>query len=102
MDMTTETLDDWLRAQPQSWDRRHRSIQSVPAYPIDPFVSWLDDFQISQSHPRRSHESRRCVLLTGRPLSLGKETQSGRLHLSIPVSNCPVDYEEYYELTPDE
>ena len=34
--------------------------------------------------------------------SLGEETESGRLYLSIPVSNGPVDYEEYFELTPDE
>ena len=31
-----------------------------------------------------------------------RKTESGRLYLSIPVSNGPVDYEEYYELTPDE
>ncbi len=31
--------------------------------------------------------------------SLGAETDSGRLYLSIPVSNGPVDYEEYYEIS---
>jgi hypothetical protein len=31
--------------------------------------------------------------------SLGTETGSGRRYLSIPVSNGPVDYEEYYEVS---
>ncbi|MBZ5740654.1 hypothetical protein [Nocardioides mangrovi] len=31
--------------------------------------------------------------------SLGIETESGRSYLSIPVSNGPVDYEEYYEIS---
>jgi hypothetical protein len=31
--------------------------------------------------------------------SLGRESQSGKLYLSIPVSNGAVDYEEYYEIT---
>lgn len=34
--------------------------------------------------------------------SLGVESSSGRLYASIPVSNRVVDYEEYYELTPDQ
>ena len=34
--------------------------------------------------------------------ALGIEEQSGRAYLSIPVSTGPVDYEEYYELAPDE
>jgi hypothetical protein len=35
----------------------------------------------------------------GERFSLGREMQSGKLYLSIPVSNGTVDYEEYYELT---
>ena len=31
--------------------------------------------------------------------SLGKELNSGKYYLSIPVSNQMVDYEEYYEIT---
>ena len=31
--------------------------------------------------------------------SVGEETESHRLYLSIPVSNGLVDYEEYYEIT---
>ena len=34
--------------------------------------------------------------------SIGVEATSGRHYLSIPVSNGIVDYEEYYELTPDQ
>lgn len=34
--------------------------------------------------------------------SLGVESTSGRNYASIPVSNGVVDYEEYYELTPDQ
>ena len=34
--------------------------------------------------------------------SLGVESSSGRFYASIPVSNGIVDYEEYYELTPDQ
>ena len=34
--------------------------------------------------------------------SLGEEVETGRLYLSIPVSNGPVDYEEYYELSREE
>lgn len=30
--------------------------------------------------------------------SIGKEEDSGRYYLSIPVSNQYVDYEEYYEI----
>jgi hypothetical protein len=33
--------------------------------------------------------------------SLGREAQSGRFYLSIPVSSGPVDYEEYYEIDRD-
>jgi hypothetical protein len=33
--------------------------------------------------------------------SIGVETQSGQHYLSIPVSNSQVDYEEYYQLTPE-
>ena len=33
---------------------------------------------------------------------LGIESTSGRHYVSIPVSNGIVDYEEYYEITPDE
>lgn len=31
--------------------------------------------------------------------SMGVELESGRLYVSIPVSNGLVDYEEYYEIT---
>ncbi|NIE64468.1 hypothetical protein [Burkholderia sp. Ax-1719] len=31
--------------------------------------------------------------------SLGREMDSGKYYLSIPVSNRLVDYEEYYEIT---
>ncbi|ORA16870.1 hypothetical protein [Mycobacterium arosiense] len=34
--------------------------------------------------------------------SIGVESISGRYYASIPVSNGIVDYEEYYELTPDQ
>lgn len=34
--------------------------------------------------------------------SLGVESTSGRNYASIPVSNGIVDYEEYYELTPEQ
>jgi hypothetical protein len=34
--------------------------------------------------------------------SLGIESQSGRYYASIPVSNGIVDYEEYYEITPEQ
>lgn len=34
--------------------------------------------------------------------SIGVESMSGRYYASIPVSNGIVDYEEYYELTPDQ
>jgi hypothetical protein len=34
--------------------------------------------------------------------SLGIESTSGRQYASIPVSNGIVDYEEYYEITPDQ
>jgi hypothetical protein len=34
--------------------------------------------------------------------SLGIESESGRYYVSIPVSNGIVDYEEYYEITPNE
>ena len=34
--------------------------------------------------------------------SIGVESTSGRFYASIPVSNGIVDYEEYYELTPDQ
>lgn len=34
--------------------------------------------------------------------SIGVESISGRYYVSIPVSNGIVDYEEYYELTPDQ
>jgi hypothetical protein len=34
--------------------------------------------------------------------SIGVESMSGRYYASIPVSNGVVDYEEYYELTPDQ
>lgn len=33
--------------------------------------------------------------------SLGKELESGKYYLSIPVSNQMVDYEEYYEIPKD-
>ena len=33
--------------------------------------------------------------------SIGVEIQSGQHYLSIPVSNGQVDYEEYYQLTPE-
>jgi hypothetical protein len=34
--------------------------------------------------------------------SLGVEAMSDRYYTSIPVSNGIVDYEEYYEITPDQ
>jgi hypothetical protein len=34
--------------------------------------------------------------------SLGVETTSDRHYASIPVSNGIVDYEEYYEITPNQ
>jgi hypothetical protein len=34
--------------------------------------------------------------------SLGVESSSGRYYASIPVSNGIVDYEEYYEITPEQ
>lgn len=34
--------------------------------------------------------------------SLGVESTSGRYYASIPVSSGIVDYEEYYQLTPDQ
>ena len=34
--------------------------------------------------------------------SIGIEDKSNRRYLSIPVSNGPLDYEEYYEVTPEE
>jgi hypothetical protein len=34
--------------------------------------------------------------------SLGIESTTGRYYASIPVSNGIVDYEEYYEVTPDQ
>lgn len=34
--------------------------------------------------------------------SLGIESTTGRLYASIPVSNGIVDYEEYYEITPEQ
>ncbi|WP_322860618.1 hypothetical protein U8D42_07815 [Mycobacterium europaeum] len=38
---------------------------------------------------------------TGR-YSIGVESNSGQYYASIPVSNGIVDYEEYYELTPNQ
>ena len=32
--------------------------------------------------------------------SIGLESESSRHYVSIPVSNGPVDYEEYYEIAP--
>ncbi|WP_082973158.1 hypothetical protein [Mycobacterium sp. E2497] len=34
--------------------------------------------------------------------AIGVEKASGRYYISMPVSNGIVDYEEYYELTPDQ
>lgn len=34
--------------------------------------------------------------------SIGIESVSGRHYASIPVSNGIVDYEEYYEITPEQ
>ncbi len=34
--------------------------------------------------------------------SIGTETESGRKYISVPVSNGPLDYEEYYELRPEQ
>jgi hypothetical protein len=31
--------------------------------------------------------------------SIGREVDSGKFYLSVPVSNRLVDYEEYYEIT---
>lgn len=33
--------------------------------------------------------------------ALGREAESGRLYMSIPVSNRQADYEEYYEIDQD-
>ena len=32
--------------------------------------------------------------------SLGREVESGRFYLAVPVTNRLADYEEYYELSP--
>jgi hypothetical protein len=32
--------------------------------------------------------------------SLGREVESGRCYLAVPVANRLADYEEYYELSP--
>ncbi|BCI83048.1 hypothetical protein MTY66_46730 [Mycolicibacterium sp. TY66] len=34
--------------------------------------------------------------------SIGAELNSGRLYVSIPVSNGVVDYEEYYEISAEQ
>ena len=34
--------------------------------------------------------------------SIGREAESGRFYLSLPVSNRLCDYEEYYEITQDD
>jgi hypothetical protein len=34
--------------------------------------------------------------------AVGQEQDSGKYYLSIPVSNGLVEYEEYYEITPEE
>lgn len=34
--------------------------------------------------------------------SIGAELDSGRLYVSIPVSNGVVDYEEYYEISAEQ
>lgn len=34
--------------------------------------------------------------------ALGTEQDSGKHYISIPVSNGLVDYEEYYEISPEE
>jgi hypothetical protein len=37
-----------------------------------------------------------------RDIALGQELESGRYYLSIPVGHNLCDYEEYYELSPEE
>lgn len=34
--------------------------------------------------------------------SIGIEEESSRRYISIPVSNGPLDYEEYYAISPDQ
>lgn len=43
-----------------------------------------------------------CFLSRDDRYSIGIETASGRHYLSIPVSSGVVDYEEYYEITPQQ
>ena len=38
---------------------------------------------------------------TTKRFSIGREADSGRCYLSIPVANQLVDYEEYYEISAD-
>ncbi|WP_277035548.1 hypothetical protein [Caballeronia mineralivorans] len=40
-----------------------------------------------------------CSFSTEHRFSIGRETDSGKYYLSIPVSNRLADYEEYYEIT---
>jgi hypothetical protein len=40
-----------------------------------------------------------CFVSAEHRFSIGRETDSGKYYLSIPVSNRLVDYEEYYEIT---
>lgn len=44
--------------------------------------------QFVDSHVNREHR-----------FSLGREVESGRCYLAVPVSNRMADYEEYYELS---
>jgi hypothetical protein len=38
----------------------------------------------------------------GDRFSIGVETRTGLHYASFPVSNGPVDYEEYFEITPEQ
>ncbi|MGW6374978.1 hypothetical protein ACWFRB_02780 [Rhodococcus sp. NPDC055112] len=42
------------------------------------------------------------LVLRDERFSIGVELESGRRYVSFPVSNGVVDYEEYYEINPDE
>jgi hypothetical protein len=43
-----------------------------------------------------------CFVSAEHRFSIGREVDSGKFYLSIPVSSRLVDYEEYYEITESE
>jgi hypothetical protein len=69
--------------------RRHDTMQiRLTSKTIELFadaMKFVDDF-VSKEHR----------------FSIGREVDSGKFYLSIPVSNRLVDYEEYYEITESE